>query len=72
MTSEQDKAQISELRTVAIVIVSITLFWNVAQWAGRKLGIHGNFAFLFDMIALLGFIWVLFTVIRIWRKRHKE
>ena len=60
-----------QVRLVALVIAGTMLLWIGAQWLGGIMGWQPRFAFLFDLVALAGFIWALLVTYRIWRKRQK-
>jgi hypothetical protein len=46
--------------------------WMIAQWAGGELGLEARYAFLFDFLALAGFLWAMIVTFQIWRKRRDD
>jgi hypothetical protein len=69
---ELDKHLAKQSRMVAIVIAVTMLLWIGVQFLGSKIGLHGDYAFLFDLAALAGFIWALVVTYQIWRKRRED
>jgi hypothetical protein len=72
LDSELDKHLAKQSRMVAIVIAVTMLLWIGVQFLGSKIGLHGDYAFLFDLAALAGFIWALVVTYQIWRKRRED
>ena len=69
---EQDRNAALQARLVALVLAGTMILWVGAQWLGAKFGWEARYAFLFDLVALAGFIWALLVTYRIWRKRQKN
>jgi threonine/homoserine/homoserine lactone efflux protein len=61
-----------QARVVAIVIAATMILWMVAQWVGGELGLEARYAFLFDFLALAGFLWAMIVTFQIWRKRRDD
>jgi threonine/homoserine/homoserine lactone efflux protein len=59
-------------RLVAVVIAATMVVWMIAQWAGGELGLEARYAFLFDFLALAGFLWAMIVTFQIWRKRRDD
>jgi hypothetical protein len=59
-------------RLVAVVIAATMVLWMAATWAGGKFGWEARYAFLFDFMALAGFLWALIVTFQIWRKRRDD
>ena len=59
-------------RVVAVVIAAVAILWIGAQWLGGSLGWETRFVFLFDLLALAGFLWALIVTFQIWRKRRSD
>ena len=72
MTPEQDSHLARQARLVALVIAVTMLVWLGAQWLGSRIGLDPRYVFLFDLVALAGFIWALVVAIRIWRQRRED
>ncbi|MEO0486079.1 MAG: DUF5337 domain-containing protein [Pseudomonadota bacterium] len=67
--TERDIARAKTSRNVAVVLVATMALWLAAQWIGPQVGLAGNYAILFDLMALAGFIWALVVTLRLWRTR---
>lgn len=61
-----------QTRTVSLVIAGTMVLWLVAQWIGGKIGLPERYVFLFDLLALAGFLWALIVTWQIWRKRNEN
>ena len=61
-----------QARLVALVIAAVMVLWMAAQWLGGVMGWPARYVFLFDMLALAGFVWCLFVTWQIWRRRDEE
>ena len=59
-------------RLVAVVIAATMVLWMVAQWVGGEIGLEARYAFLFDFLALAGFMWAMIVTFQIWRKRRDD
>ncbi len=59
-------------RRLALWIAGIGVFWVLANIVGSDMGWSHRTRALFDLIALAGFGWALWTVIAIWRARHSD
>ncbi len=72
MGPDREQMIARKTRMVSIVIVATMIFWIGAQYLGRKFGVAGNYAFLFDLIALAGFFWSMVVIYQIWRARREQ
>ena len=72
MSSDKDIQLARQSRMVAVVIAVIVLVWLGANWIGPAIGLPGRYAILFDLLALAGFVWVMFVTYQIWRKRRQS
>ena len=72
MSPEEERQLAKTARMVAIVIAVTMLLWLGAQWLGPRLGLAGEYAFLFDLAALAAFFWALVVTYQIWRKRRED
>ena len=70
--AEADKSIGRQARIVSIVIALTMILWMAAQWLGGKLGLPGEYVFLFDLFALAGFLWALIVTWQIWRKSREN
>jgi hypothetical protein len=59
-----------QARLVALVLAGTMVVWMGAQWLGGRLGWETRFVFLFDFLAIAGFVWALVVTYRIWRNRQ--
>lgn len=57
-----------QVRLVAIVLAATMILWMGAQFLGGQLGLETRFVFLFDLMAIAGFVWALVVTYQIWRK----
>ena len=69
---EQDRQLARQARLVALVFAFTMIFWMAAQWLGGQMGWQSRYVFLFDMLALAGFLWGLIVTWQIWRKRRND
>ncbi|MDU8945875.1 DUF5337 domain-containing protein [Ovoidimarina sediminis] len=69
---QRDEHTARQARLVALVIAAVMVLWMVAQWLGGAMGWPARYVFLFDMLALAGFVWCLFVTWQIWRRRSGE
>lgn len=67
---QHDLQRARQVRLVAIVLVATMVLWMAAQFLGGKLGLETRFVFLFDLLAIAGFVWALVVTYRIWRGRR--
>ena len=67
-----DEQMSRQARLVALVIAAVMILWMAAQWLGGVMGWPARYVFLFDMLALAGFVWCLFVTWQIWRRRRGE
>ena len=67
-----DEQMSRHARLVALVIAAVMILWMAAQWLGGVMGWPARYVFLFDMLALAGFVWCLFVTWQIWRRRRGE
>ncbi len=72
MNPDEERQLARQARLVAVVFALTMIFWMAAQWLGGQLGWEARYVFLFDMIALAGFLWGLFVTWQIWRKRRND
>ena len=70
--AERDKATARAGRVVSLVIAGTMILWMAAQWIGREMGFPDEYAILFDLFALAGFLWALIVTWQIWRKRREN
>jgi hypothetical protein len=68
--SDHDRRQAGQARLVALVLAGTMVLWMGAQWLGGKMGWETRFVFLFDFLAIAGFVWALAVTYRIWRNRQ--
>lgn len=68
----QERALARQGRVVAIVIAAVTVLWMGAQWLGGEMGWDTRYVFLFDLLALAGFLWAMIVTYQIWRKRRND
>ncbi len=66
--AETGKAAARQGRVVSLVIALTAILWMAAQWIGGKIGLPDQYVFLFDLLALAGFLWALIVTWQIWRK----
>lgn len=69
---EHDRRTARQARTVAVVIAATMLLWMAAQWLGGEMGWEARYVFLFDMLAMAGFLWALIVTFQIWRRRRND
>lgn len=67
-----DKALGRQARMASVVIAATMVLWMGAQWIGGRLGLPERYVFLFDLLALAGFLWALIVTWQIWRKRRDD
>jgi hypothetical protein len=68
--TSNDARRAREARLVAIVLAATMALWLGGQWLGGQLGLEARYAFLFDLMAIAGFVWALVVTYRIWRGRQ--
>ena len=68
----RDRQTARQARVVAMVIAATMILWMVAQWVSGELGLEARYAFLFDFLALAGFMWAMIVTYQIWRKRRDD
>jgi hypothetical protein len=66
----QDDGSAKQARLAAIVMVATMVLWMGVQVVGGEMGWPVKLTFLFDLMALAGFIWSLAVTYQIWRKRR--
>jgi threonine/homoserine/homoserine lactone efflux protein len=69
---ERERREARQGRLVAVVIAATMVLWMAATWAGGAFGWEGRYAFLFDFLALAGFMWAMIVTFQIWRKRRDD
>ena len=57
---------------MAVVIAATMVLWMIAQWVGGEVGLAARYAFLFDFLALAGFMFAMIVTYQIWRKRRDD
>ncbi|RYI28991.1 MAG: hypothetical protein EON48_05715 [Acetobacteraceae bacterium] len=67
---QNDPQRARQVRLVAIVLIVTMALWMGAQVLGGKLGLEVRFVFLFDLLAIAGFVWALVVTYQIWRGRR--
>ena len=72
LDQEQQKRAGRQARLVALVIAATMVLWMAAQWLGGEMGWEPRYVFLFDMLALAGFLWCLIVTWQIWRRRGDD
>ncbi|MEL6702392.1 MAG: DUF5337 domain-containing protein [Pseudomonadota bacterium] len=70
--TEAEMARARMGRTVSLVIAGAILLWLGALWAGPRLGLPGEYAILFDLMALAALFWALVVSVGLWRKRNER
>ncbi|MFN3575760.1 MAG: DUF5337 domain-containing protein [Tabrizicola sp.] len=65
-----DLQRARQVRLVAIVLAGTMLVWMGAQLLGGQLGLEARYVFLFDLLAIAGFVWALVVTYQIWRGRR--
>jgi Family of unknown function (DUF5337) len=56
-------------RQAALVCAVAAILWIGAQWLGPSLGLPGQYAILFDLMALAAFVWAMVVTFRVWRRQ---
>lgn len=69
-TPQQRKNDRGQVKLVSAVLVVTMGAWLLAQMIGGQYGWPPKFIFLFDLMALAGFVFALVTTYRIWRNRQ--
>lgn len=67
--SEADKRK---GRLIAVVIAGTALLYVAAQFIGGQLGLAERYFFLFDLLALAGFLWALIVTFQMWRNSRDD
>jgi hypothetical protein len=73
MQTRPDPAAIkraAQARLVAFVLAGTMLLWLGAQWLGGRMGWDTRYVFLFDLMAIAGFVWAMVVTYQIWRGRQ--
>jgi spore maturation protein SpmA len=68
--NEAEARRARDARLVAVVLAGTMALWLGGQWLGGQLGLEARYAFLFDLMAIAGFVWALVVTYRIWRGRQ--
>ncbi len=71
MTSDRDIHLRKQTRMASIVILVTMLLWMAVSFLGGRLGLPSRYAFLADFAAIAAFIWALFVLFNVWRKRQE-
>lgn len=61
-----------QVRPAAIVIIVAMLGWMGLSWLGGRLGWPARFAMLVDFSAIAAFLWSMFVLFQVWRKRQRD
>jgi threonine/homoserine/homoserine lactone efflux protein len=69
---ERERREARQGRFVAVVIAATMVLWMIAQWVGGEVGLAARYAFLFDFLALAGFMFAMIVTYQIWRKRRDD
>jgi uncharacterized membrane protein len=69
---ESQRADVGQVRMVALVAAGAMLGWMGFQWLGGQMGWPPKYVLLADLSAAAAFIWVMITAYRIWRKRQEK
>ena len=59
-------------RLVAVVIAGTMILWLAGQWIGGAIGLPERYVFLFDLLALAGFLWAMIVAFQMWRNRQNN
>jgi uncharacterized membrane protein len=59
-------------RRAALFLAGVGAFWIVTTWLGTALEWPNRVRALFDLFALAGFGWALWTTYTIWRRRRDD
>ena len=70
MEFKESRGEIRQGRVVGLVIAVTMLIWILAQSLGSYLGLPGRYALLIDFLAMVAFIWAIFSGILMWRSRR--
>lgn len=65
-----DDGTAKQARKAALVMVGTMVLWMGVQVVGGEMGWPVKLTYLFDLMALAGFIWSLAVTYQIWRKRR--
>ena len=69
---DRDRQTARQARVIAVVIAATMVLWMIAQLVGGKVGLEARYAFLFDFLALAGFLWAMIVTFQIWRKSRDD
>jgi hypothetical protein len=69
---DRDRQTARQARVIAVVIAATMVLWMLAQWIGGEIGLEARYAFLFDFLALAGFMWAMIVTFQIWRKSRDD
>ena len=70
MEFKESRGEIRQGRVVGLVIAFTMLIWILAQSLGSYLGLPGRYALLIDFLAMVAFLWAIFSGILMWRSRR--
>ena len=62
-----ERTRLSQSRQAAVVCAAAAVLWVGAQWLGPVLGLPGQYAILFDLMALAAFVWAMVVTFRLRR-----
>ena len=66
----QDRADVAQVRLIAVVIAGAMIGWMFVQWLGGQMGWPPKYILLVDLSAAAAFVWALVATYRVWRKRQ--
>lgn len=70
MTDQSKSHSAKAGRRTALVLAGTGVFWIVMTFLGSKFGWSNRTRALFDLFALAGFGWALFSTFALWRARQ--
>ena len=69
----QDKSAEQKQTTLAsYVMLAAVVVLMGGSWLGGQLGLPVRYAFLFDLVAMAGFVFAMITLFRVWRARQQD
>lgn len=72
MHDNKAENQQKQAKLASYVILASVMVLMGGSWLGGQLGLPVRYAFLFDLIAMAGFAFAMFTLFRVWRARQKD
>ena len=67
---DHNQQQARQGRVVALVIAGTMILWLAGQRIGGAIGLQDRYVFLFDLLALAGFLWAMIVAFQMWRNRQ--